>query len=299
MATQFPPPSVGPPGAEPDWAAPERPVVIEDDPTARWKPWTGFGAPILALAASLVAGFLVSAIAAATGASLTDPPASVNLILTYVGDACFVAAALFCAQRVAFPRARDFGLRRPAIKIGLAVALVIGAYVAFLIIAKLWTDALNIHQNDDKLPRTLGAQDSHVALVLVAVLTCVVAPICEEFLFRGYMFRALRNWHGPWPAALIVGLIFGAFHIEGSPVGFLVPLAIFGVMLCLVYELTDSLYPCIALHAVNNSIAFAAIEHARGGVYLLLPVAALTAIWLLLRFVVEAWPTAGRAEPAR
>jgi uncharacterized protein len=296
MATRYPPPSVGPPGA---LEHPERPLLGEDDdPAARWKPLSGLLAPVLALAASLVAGFIVGALAATTGASLTDPPASVNLILTYVGDACFVAAALWCAWRVSFPRARDFGLRRPAITVGRAVLLVIAAYIAFLLIAKLWTSALDIHENDDKLPKTLGAQDSHVALVFVAVLTCVVAPICEEFLFRGYMFRALRNWRGPWPAALIVGVIFGAFHIQGSPVGFLVPLAVFGVMLCVVYELSGSLYPGIALHAVNNSVAFAVIEHARGGVYLLLPVAALTVIWLLLRGVVDAWPVAGRVEPA-
>src|SRR5262249_42744382 len=111
------------------------------------------------------------------------------------------------------------------------------------------------------------------------------------FLFRGYMYRALRNWRGPWPAALIVGVIFGAFHIQGSPVGFLVPLAVFGVMLCFVYEISGSLYACIALHAVNNSIAFAALEHAANGLYIVLPVAALATIWLLLRGVVDAWPT--------
>jgi uncharacterized protein len=297
MATQYPPPSIGPPGA---LEHPERPPLAADtDPTTRWKPVSGLLAPVLALGLTLVAGFFINSVGAALGGSFTDPPASVNLVSTYVQDACFAAAAVWCAWRVAFPRARDFGLRRPMITIGRTVLLVIAAYVAFLLIAKLWTSVLDIHESDDKLPKALGAQGSHVALVFVAVLTCVVAPICEEFLFRGYMFRALRNWHGPWPAALIVGVIFGAFHIQGSPVGFLVPLAIFGVMLCLVYELSGSLYPCIALHAVNNSVAFAAIEHARGGVYLLLPVAALTVIWLLLRFAVEAWPSAGLVEPAR
>src|SRR5262249_31122331 len=202
---------------------PERPLAPDDDPTLHWNPWTAILAPVLALAASLVAGFIVGVLAAGTGASLTDPPASVNLILTYVGDACFVGAALWFAHRVAFPRPRDFGLRRPAITIGRTVVLVIAAYLLFLLVAKVWTEALNIQQNDDKLPKMLGAQTSHVALVFVAVLTCVVAPVCEEFLFRGYMYRALRNWRGPWPAALIVGVIFGAFHIQGSPVGFLVP----------------------------------------------------------------------------
>ena len=36
------------------------------------------------------------------------------------------------------------------------------------------------------------------------------------------------------------------------------PLAVLGVVFCLVYERTRSLYPVIALHSINNSIAYAA-----------------------------------------
>ena len=36
------------------------------------------------------------------------------------------------------------------------------------------------------------------------------------------------------------------------------PLAVLGFMFCLVYERTRSLYPVIALHSINNSIAYAA-----------------------------------------
>ena len=36
------------------------------------------------------------------------------------------------------------------------------------------------------------------------------------------------------------------------------PLAILGLTFCLVYERTRSLYPVIALHSINNSIAYAA-----------------------------------------
>ena len=42
---------------------------------------------------------------------------------------------------------------------------------------------------------------------------------------------------------------------------FLVPLAFFGFVLCLIYARTGSLYPCIALHCANNSIAFGVSQH--------------------------------------
>ncbi len=98
-------------------------------------------------------------------------------------------------------------------------------------------------------------------LVLSAALTCIVAPMCEEFLFRGYMFTALRNWRGTLPAALITGLIFGAVHAGSAPALDLFPLAGLGFGLCLLYRHTGSLYPCFAAHALNNCIAFASLEH--------------------------------------
>ena len=36
---------------------------------------------------------------------------------------------------------------------------------------------------------------------------------------------------------------------------FLVPLGVFGALLCLLYHRTGSLLPCMALHALNNSLA--------------------------------------------
>ncbi len=92
--------------------------------------------------------------------------------------------------------------------------------------------------------------------VLSAALTCVVAPIGEEFLFRGYIFTALRNWRGPWTGAVVTGLLFGLVHAGSAPLLDLVPLAALGFGLCLLYRRTGSLYPCIVVHSLNNSVAF-------------------------------------------
>jgi uncharacterized protein len=164
-------------------------------------------------------------------------------------------------------------------------------------VTAVWTRALDIHEVD-KLTKTLGAGRSDVALFWVGVLTCVVAPICEEFLFRGYMYRALRNWRGVWPAALIVGTLFGLVHVASAPIGFLLPLAVFGVILCFVYEISDSLYPGIALHSVNNCLAFAALEHARVGWYFALTAGSLLTIWAVLTVAVRGWSAVlNRTEP--
>jgi membrane protease YdiL (CAAX protease family) len=242
--------------APPTFAVPDPPEVPEGVELRRapaWRPWSSVLALVAGLGGALVGGLVVYVIAAATGASLSDPPPAVDISATFLQDVSFIAAALVFAAMVARPQPWHFGLRVP--RIWPAVGLVIGGYLLFLGVAAGWSAALNLHEKDDIVDQ-LGAGSSTVALVGVTVLVCVVAPIAEEFFFRGYFFGALRNWRGVLPAALLTGLVFGAIHVGSAPVGFLVPLAFFGFLLCLVYQRTRSLYPCMALHCVNNSIAF-------------------------------------------
>ena len=127
----------------------------------------------------------------------------------------------------------------------------------------------------------LGTGESSTLLLLSAALTCVVAPVCEEFLFRGFIFTALRNWRGTWPAAVITGLVFGGVHAGSAPAVDLVPLAGLGFGLCLLYRYSGSLYPGIAGHSLNNSIAFGSLEN-WGWQIPLLALAALSVIGLLV-----------------
>ena len=128
----------------------------------------------------------------------------------------------------------------------------------FILLSVIWAEAF--HPKTEKLLETLGSNESTGLLLLSAALTCVVAPICEEFLFRGYLFTALRNWRGTLPAALITGIVFGSVHAFSAPALDLVPLAGLGFGLCLLYRHTGSLYPCIIAHLLNNTVAFAQLE---------------------------------------
>jgi membrane protease YdiL (CAAX protease family) len=238
---------------------PEVPEGIEVRRTPAWRPWSSVLALIAGLGGALVGGLVVYLVAAATGADLTNPPPAVDISATFLQDVSFIAAALVFAAMVTRPRPWHFGLRAPR-RAWTAVGYVVGGYLVFLLLAAAWSAALNLHEKDDIVDK-LGAGSSDVALAAVAVLVCVVAPIAEEFFFRGYFFGALRNWRGVLPAAALTGLVFGAIHVGSAPVGFLVPLAFFGFLLCMIYDRTGSLYPCMALHCVNNTIAFGVGEH--------------------------------------
>ena len=87
--------------------------------------------------------------------------------------------------------------------------------------------------------------------------------------------------------------MFGGIHVGSAPAVFLVPLAILGFMLCIVRWKTGSLLPCIALHAMNNALAFGVTEKWSGGAIVLLLVGAVTVTML----VCAALLPRGRSEP--
>lgn len=279
---------------------PERPQVPgHGDDGGPIPPWPGWSAPAALLAAfagALIVGLIIAILAAPFGAKLDDAPASVTILSTVGQDACFIGAALLFARMIAPPRRALFGLVPPR-SVKLALGLVAGGYVAFIAVSALWLAVIGQSETKDTIIENLGAGDSTIALIGVTFIVCVCAPLGEEFLFRGYIYGALRS-NGVWVAALLTGLMFGLVHVLGSPIAFILPLALLGGGLCLLREHTGSLYPGIALHCVNNTLALSSNQ----GWDWQVPVALLSSLalcagvaWLGVRF--WPWPDSARANP--
>jgi membrane protease YdiL (CAAX protease family) len=171
------------------------------------------------------------------------------------------------------------------------------AWLAFYLFTAAFVGILGLSPEEDDLPEQLGVDDSVVALVAVAILVAVIAPIAEEFFFRGFIFGALRNWRGTWPAAILTGLIFGGIHAGSSDPAYLAPLAFFGAALCWLYAKTGSLYPSIGLHCANNSVAFGVTQD-WGWQIPLLFVGSMALITLLAVLVERRWDPDPAAAPA-
>jgi membrane protease YdiL (CAAX protease family) len=264
----------------------ERFTPIEQDgsrsPSTGWPAWTAPVALIGGLALALVGGLVVDLPALALGAKITSShtPPGVTIADTFVQDVGFVLAAVYCAHiggRAV--RSWQFGLRRPGAGWRSASGLILLLLVAFIALSAIWSTL--VHPSEEKLLETLGTNEGTSLLLASAALTCVVAPICEEFLFRGFIFTALRSWRGTLPAAVITGLVFGGVHAGSAPALDLVPLAGLGFGLCLLYRYSGSLYPCMIAHSLNNSIAFSGLE-GWGWQSLVLMVSALVAIAALV-----------------
>lgn len=98
--------------------------------------------------------------------------------------------------------------------------------------------------------RVCGAAPGTVVLdVLVAV---VLAPLVEEVIFRGFVFRALHEHLHPLLAASASALLFAAVHVPWDPQA-LVSLFALGLITAYTYRATRSLWPCIIAHAGYNA----------------------------------------------
>ena len=241
----------GPPPAPPQ-PAPET-KTVHDLAAFAW--WTPFAAAIVALVVTVVAVGLISIVVEATGKSLNgdDLPPGITIGGTLVQDLALIGAAiLFAGVGGVRPTAAAFGLRRTRFWKALGIAVAIG--VGFYVFSVVYAVAFGIEEDDD-LPGKLGAKDSTLNFAAVAFMVCMAAPIAEEFFFRGFLFPALATVLGWIASAVVTGIIFGAIHLGGTDAKLIPALMVLGALFCLLYKLTGSILPCIALHAVNNAAA--------------------------------------------
>jgi membrane protease YdiL (CAAX protease family) len=94
-------------------------------------------------------------------------------------------------------------------------------------------------------------------IILGLISVVIIAPIAEEFLFRGFLFSQLkRTTLGAWGAVSLSSFLWTIIHFQYEPLILLV-LFIFGIFLGYIRMAYGSLSLPIILHAINNAYAFA------------------------------------------
>jgi membrane protease YdiL (CAAX protease family) len=91
-------------------------------------------------------------------------------------------------------------------------------------------------------------------LLLIAVVAIVVAPVVEEFFFRGLIQHELEEKWGIAPAVVATSLLFALVHVDTLP--WVIPLHfVLGSVFGWVVWATRSVWAGVVLHAVNNAAA--------------------------------------------
>jgi membrane protease YdiL (CAAX protease family) len=228
---------------------PPSPPAPEESGSPRWPMWL----PLAGLACGVMFGILcLSVLSGITGTTSSPELTAAGTVLV---DVSVVVACLLFAGLITRPKPWQFGLQGAPLKFAAQIAAM-GALAYFLF--SLAYQGIVQQKNPQKVVQSLGADSSTLLLIVGAVVVIAVAPVCEELFFRGILFTVLRQRLPLWPAAIIDGVLFGFVH--GSLV--IVPvLACLGIVFCYVYERTGSLFPTIALHSLNNTIAYGVTTH--------------------------------------
>ncbi len=98
------------------------------------------------------------------------------------------------------------------------------------------------------------ANGSFVGLALVVLLATVWAPIVEETVFRGALYRHMRARLYWLIAAPITAAVFGAMH--GYPIPLLMPVIALGVGFAMLREWRGSIIAAVTAHAIHNGFVF-------------------------------------------
>lgn len=108
-------------------------------------------------------------------------------------------------------------------------------------LAPSWAESFLLDDTDS--PASL------VELLQSTLSAVIVAPLVEEAIFRGVLFRKWRQSWGPVSAWIVSSFVFGILHqnVIGS--------SIFGLAMGLLYVYTRTLWAPIVCHVINNACA--------------------------------------------
>ncbi len=256
-----PPPTAGPPGLPSRPELPDGIVRPEPPPERPWQQavplWAVFAVALAAFVLASIAYAVIVSVSGLSAAEAEDAPGPL-LGATAVQDLLLIGGAvLVVGMAVKRGAARALGLRPTPLwpAVGWALAVLAAFWIASVLVVAVFGEPAEQEITQDIKDETAAA-----ALIGYVALTCLMAPIAEELFFRGLLFPVLSARVGVAGGVIGTGAAFALVHAIGSPVEALIVLFVLGSGLCLLYLRTGSLLPCIGLHALNNSIAFAATK---------------------------------------
>ncbi len=145
----------------------------------------------------------------------------------------------------------DLGIKPFSILKGIFLTLF--GIIAIFFIDIVYTIFLRfIPWDTDKNKIRLLIENKNISLTMLFIVAVIIAPICEELFFRGFLFPAFKKKMTTFSAMFLSSILFAVFHLEPTQ---LIPLIGIGFILSFVYEKAESLIPSVLLHSLNNLIA--------------------------------------------
>nr|WP_073486126.1 type II CAAX endopeptidase family protein [Streptoalloteichus hindustanus] len=220
-----------------------------DPPRHRW----GFGAFLLVQAVFLITSVFVVIPFRPAGDEQRLPPTGIVVALVVPTVLAAVAAIVITVVRGNGPW-RDLRLRWSWAEVRVGLAIGVLGLVPTLVAARLWSWWVG----EDNANSAVGSLLSDIRLsptlaVVVFLHVWLVAPICEEIIYRGLLWGAMERlrW-SRWSVFVLSTAVFAVGHLEPSRTPLLLVIAI---PIGLARLVTGGLPAAIIAHQVNNFLA--------------------------------------------
>ena len=151
-----------------------------------------------------------------------------------------------------------FGFRGPKARLALGIAVLFILVVMPVVLGLQWIsitgmEKLGLPPENQAAVRLLAEADSWWTTVYLGVFAVVIAPVAEEFIFRGMLFPFLRQRGFPKLAWFGASALFALIHLNAPT---FVPLFVFALALTWLYDWMDNLLAPITAHALFNAANF-------------------------------------------
>jgi membrane protease YdiL (CAAX protease family) len=205
-------------------------------------------------------GLLLIGLFAHAGLSAFKPPDGFGAVL--LGSLCFQGVTwalipVFLRQhQMTWRDAFGLGPRLPrALLIAVGVILVTLPVVLLLENVSIFALEKFGWQVEEQTPVQLVLDTKSIwGRVYLGLFAIVLAPVAEEFIFRGMLYPFVKQLGFPNLALIGVSFLFALIHLDVSK---FLPLFALALALTWLYEYTDSLIAPIAGHSLFNATNFA------------------------------------------
>lgn len=244
-------------------SAAESPGISQSKPRPRWGMWTTVGWAIGAGAVTLAAqlAVLVAFISWWQQAYPGQPIGLRDLaahgptfgVVTVATTPITLAVFLLAVRLARVPFAEYLALRWPSGR-----DLLIGLVLIVILLPA--GDIVTAQSGRDVVPEFMtgtfatAREAGPLFLFLYGLSLVVMAPVSEEIIFRGFLFRGFVSRLGMIPAVIITSAIWSLLHVQYEWL-YLAQIFVLGLVFGLLRQRSGSTILTIILHAIINGVA--------------------------------------------
>lgn len=149
------------------------------------------------------------------------------------------------------PSLESIGFARSHVSLGTTLSLVLLLYLSAGMLAGLYIQLVDYEGQQATTEMIMEASNGTLLIkVILIAAVVVIGPVLEEIIFRGYLQSALTERFSPAVGIVASALVFAGFHFQ--PEAFPL-LALIGGACGIAYHVTQSLWPAMLLHILNNA----------------------------------------------